>query len=94
MLQEIAMSYRKIEVNGQTYKYVVGRSHVKIQGPSFSKALKKSDVGQRLEEDVYMVTPSNIRDVILGRSGPMVYGCLEHEVMKSGLEHDTCGLGI
>ena len=88
------MSYRKVEVNGQTYKYVVGRSHVKIQGPNFSKALKKSEVGQQVDEDLYVVTPANIRNVILGRPGPKVFACGEHGVLTSRMDFDPYSLEI
>ena len=38
------MSYRKIQVDGATYEYVVGRSHVKVKGVG---VVPKHEVGQR-----------------------------------------------
>lgn len=35
------MAYRKIEVNGVTYEYTIGRTHVKVRG-----------VGTALKEDI------------------------------------------
>lgn len=37
------MSYRKIEVNGKTYEYSIGRTHTKIRGVG---AYKNEDVGK------------------------------------------------
>nr|WP_250808428.1 hypothetical protein [Neorhizobium tomejilense] len=88
------MSYRKIDVNGKTYQYVVGRSHVKIQGPNFSKTFRKSEVGQQIGEDQYVVTPANIRNVVLGRPGAKVFACAEHGVLTSRLDFDPYALEI
>lgn len=88
------MSYRKIEVNGKTYEYVVGRSHVKIRGEGFSKVLPKSEVGQQLGEDRYVVSPANIRNIVLGRPGPKVYHCADHGVLTSRLDYDPYSLEI
>ncbi|QJA43097.1 hypothetical protein [Phaeobacter phage MD18] len=41
------MSYRNITVDGKDYKYVVGRTHVKVRG---MEAVPKEDVGHM--EDV------------------------------------------
>ena len=88
------MTYRKIEVDGTTYEYVVGRSHVKVRGPGFSKVLPKAEVGQPVGEDRYAVSPANIRNVILGRSGPRVFHCNEHGVLTTALEYDPFSLEI
>ena len=82
------MSYRKIEVNGKTYEYVVGRSHVKVRGHGISKAVAKSEVGQPIGGDRYVVTPASIRNVVLGRSGPRVLKCAEHGVATTVLAYD------
>lgn len=44
------MSYRKIVVNGTTYKYTVGRTHVKVSGVGTAP---KEDIGcnTRIEYD-------------------------------------------
>lgn len=63
------MSYRKIEVDGKSYRYSIGRSHVKITGDGFSRVFKKAEIGQPIAyRDDHVVTPRNIRDAILGRS--------------------------
>ena len=82
------MSYRKIEVNGTQYEYVVGRSHVKVRGPGMSKVLAKSDIGQLIGDDRFVVTPANIRNVVLGRNGPRTLICEEHGVRTSALAYD------
>ena len=73
------MSYRNIEVNGKTFKYSIGRSHVKITGDGFSKVYTKAEIGQPIAfRDDHVVTPRNVRDAILGKPGPSVFGCAEH----------------
>lgn len=37
------MSYRKINVNGREYQYVIGRTHTKIKGID---AFKNEEIGQ------------------------------------------------
>jgi hypothetical protein len=88
------MSYRKIEVNGKRYGYVVGRSHVKIRGDYVSILKPKSEVGQPVGQDKYVITPANIRNVILGGRGPKVLRCDEHDVETTELEYDPYGLEI
>jgi hypothetical protein len=88
------MSYRKIEVNGKTYEYVVGRSHVKIRGPNFSKVLTKAEVGQPIGKDRYVVSPANIRNVVLGRPGTVEFVCTDHDVATTGLDYDPYDLEI
>lgn len=40
------MGYRSIEVEGTTYEYVVGKSHVKVRSSSgMQRVLPKSEVG-------------------------------------------------
>ncbi len=82
------MSYRKINVNSKTYEYVVGKSHVKIRGHGVSKVMAKSEVGQPVGVDKHIVTPANIRNVILGRPGPQVFRCSHHDVQTTGLAFD------
>lgn len=88
------MSYRKIEVNGKTYEYVVGRSHVKIRGPNLSKVLPKAQVGQPIGEDRYVVSPANIRNIVLGKPGAKVFFCAEHMVATTSLDYDPFALEI
>lgn len=82
------MSYRKLEVNGATYEYVVGRSHVKVRGPGFSKVIPKSEVGQPVGTNQHAVSPGNIRDVVLGRPGPKVFRCARHDTTTTRLAFD------
>ncbi len=73
------MSYRSIEVDGKSYRYSIGRSHVKIAGEGFSKVFTKAEIGQPIayRED-HVVTPRNIRDAILGTPGPRTFACEKH----------------
>ncbi|MCS4089978.1 hypothetical protein [Rhizobium sp. BK176] len=88
------MSYRKIEVNGTTYEYVVGRSHVKIRGPNFSKVLTKAEVGQPIGDDRYVVSPANIKNIVLGRPGAQIFVCRNHGAATTTLSYDPYDLEI
>lgn len=73
------MSYRNIEVNGKPFQYSIGRSHVKIRGEGYSQLFAKSEIGQPIEYSTgHVVTPANIRNAILGRTGPRTFVCKEH----------------
>lgn len=41
------MSYRKIEVNGKTYEYTVGKTHLKIRGLG---VIDKQSIGTKIQE--------------------------------------------
>lgn len=51
------MSYRKLQVNGTTFEYSVGRSHVKIRHVG---AYPKEQVGYVIDEREVRVRPSDI----------------------------------
>lgn len=61
------MSYRKLDVDGVEYEYVVGSTHVKIRG---MEAVPKAQVGMPApakyygEPPQYKVTPEAIRAYI------------------------------
>lgn len=82
------MSYRNIEVNGKTFKYTIGRSHVKIVGDGYSRLFTKAEIGQPVaHRDSHVVTPRNIRDAILGR--PLrVFVCERHETETVEVDFD------
>ncbi|NTF18105.1 hypothetical protein G6L37_06780 [Agrobacterium rubi] len=61
------MSYRKIDVNGKTFRYTIGRSHVKIIGEGYSRLFTKAEIGHPVaHRESHVVMPRNIRDAILG----------------------------
>ena len=71
------MGYRNINVNGQDYQYVIGRTHTKIKGLG---AYRNEDVGQiqtymmynditdefETHEDGVIVRPSDVAFMIKG----------------------------
>lgn len=62
------MSYRKIEVNGKTYEYVIGQVNIKIKGVGVFSTVETSDKakdGEREFEEYIAVTPKDIRELIL-----------------------------
>lgn len=62
------MSYRKIEVNGKIYEYVIGQINIKIKGVGVFSTVEVGSAATREEpefEKVKPVTPANIRDLIL-----------------------------
>jgi uncharacterized hydantoinase/oxoprolinase family protein len=67
------MSYRKIEVNGKDYEYVIGKTSIKIKGIGVFPIDENSDkVGARCEccgeyygETKTAVTPKHIKELIL-----------------------------
>lgn len=82
------MSYRNISINGKAYRYSVGRTHVKIRGVDYSKLLTKAEVGQPFGRDEYVVTPQNIRNIVLGLAGPQTFVCEEHGVTTTRINLD------
>jgi hypothetical protein len=83
------MSYRNIEVNGKTFKYTIGRTHVKIVGDGFSKLFTKAEIGQPISHrDNHVVTPRNIRDAILGNPGPRTFVCERHGTETAHVDFD------
>jgi hypothetical protein len=92
---EFPMSYRNIEVNGQTFKYSVGRSHVKISGDGFSRVYTKAEIGQPIaHRDDHVVTPRNIRDVIIGKPGPRTFVCDKHGTETVEVDFDPLSAEI
>lgn len=74
------MAYRSIEVEGKTYEYVVGRTHVKVRGPSgMQRVLLKSEVGQPAGPGRFAVLPSNVRNLLMGYVPATIYRCEEHK---------------
>ena len=63
--KENEMGYRNIEVDGRTYEYTVGRTHLKVRG---FRAILKEEVGTPTgsdgEDDVYTVTPADVAKYI------------------------------
>lgn len=58
------MAYRKITVSGTEYKYVIGRTHLKIHG---RQAVLKEVAGVELAKDWVVLTPGMIADYIQGK---------------------------
>lgn len=61
------MAYRKIEVNGSTYDYTVGKSYIKIRGLG---AYNKFVLGDRQDDYVSKVTPAHIKAIIVNGVKP------------------------
>jgi hypothetical protein len=59
------MSYRKIEVDGKEYEYVVGKSNVKVKGLG---VWSKHDVGYVIDERTVQVQPSHVVEKIRAAS--------------------------
>ena len=55
------MSYRKIEVDGKEYEYVVGRSNVKVKGVG---SWPKNEVGYVIDDRESRVQPSHVVEKI------------------------------
>lgn len=55
------MTYRKIEVDGKEYEYVVGKSYVKVKGVG---VWDKHAVGYVIDDREARVQPSHVVDVI------------------------------
>lgn len=91
------MGQRTIGVDGRSYRYSIGRTHVKIVGPEGSRTLPKSEVGNRLEHsDTFVVTPRNVANVIRGLPGPERFACVQHgetttEVAIDPFDHEVYG---
>lgn len=69
------MSYRKIEVNGKTYEYVIGKTNIKIKGVGVFSTVEVGDESARKEfgEDQFRhnpVTPADIRKLIINNGNP------------------------
>lgn len=62
------MSYRTIDVNGTTYRYVVGKNYTKIRG--VVGACYNAFIGEERDRGVYRVTPSIVRGLIEGTLVP------------------------
>lgn len=73
------MAYRKIEVNGTEYRYVVGLTHIKIKGVGvFNRTAHGELFDGRCEccgEGPYnenTITPKEIRKIILNNVAPNI----------------------
>ena len=55
------MSYRKIEVDGKTYEYVIGGGFTKIKGVG---VFLNERIGRQHLYDTYEVTPATIKKLI------------------------------
>ena len=85
------MGYRTIRVNDEDYKYVIGRTHIKIQKDNRPFGIwKKEDVGTSVHNgEAIIVTPAMIRALITGGYIPSVNYCEEHRLMCIGDVIDT-----
>jgi len=84
------MSYRKLNVNGTEYKYVIGSQYTKIVGLG---NFKNSEIGTKInkkinDEYVYVVTPSTVRSAITGKPANKVMYCSQHNVTSTKLIAD------
>ncbi|WP_327209997.1 hypothetical protein [Rhizobium leguminosarum] len=74
------MGYRKIDIEGTIYEYVVGRSHVKVRSASgLQRVVPKSEVGQPAGPGRWVVGPANIRNLVLGYVPAVIFRCEEHK---------------
>lgn len=55
------MSYRKLQIEDKTYEYTIGKSFVKIKDLG---VFPKSQIGEKISEDVYSVTPNKLKEFI------------------------------
>lgn len=55
------MSYRKIEVDGKEYEYVVGKSNVKVKGVG---VWGKHEIGYVIDDREVRVQPSHVVEAI------------------------------
>ncbi len=78
------MSYRNITVDGKTYQYALGRTHLKIK--NFGLFLT-SAIGNPLGRH-FVVTPRTVAKVIKGETLPEVFHCERHEVSTTQLAYD------
>lgn len=65
------MAYRKIEVNGATFEYTIGRTHTKIKGRAVVRNKDIGSVATRWEdypvghvEEIVTVKPEHVRQFI------------------------------
>lgn len=76
------MAYRNIEINGKTFSYSVGKSHVHVKGDGIkSFTVHKDDIGERQWQDCgcgdgrvcpdgdyhIAVTPGSVRSYLVGK---------------------------
>lgn len=94
------MSYRKMNVNGTKYLYVIGNTAVKIKTSTGSKIFHNKDIFTR-DFNREIVTPAMVRDLILSGKlrtpdkyfsscdckAPKYIGCLPFEVEIYGKYH-------
>ena len=81
------MSYRKLEVDGKQYEYVIGKKNTKIRGGA---TYLNEAIGDRIngnDEDI-IVTPYNVANAIRGISNPRTvrrcsHGIVTHEVVAN-----------
>ena len=68
------MAYRKITIDGTTYEYVVGKTHVKVKGVGI---WRRDEVGHEVDgkRNKYVVSPSIMRSLITGDDEEQIYTC-------------------
>lgn len=73
------MSYRNITVNGKTYQYALGRTHLKIKNFGL---FETKLFGNPLKHNpgIFVVTPRAVARVINGDITPEEFYCKEHDV--------------
>lgn len=71
------MSYRKIEVDGKTYEYVVGKTTTKVKGVG---VFRNSDYGVPVEcTDTYVISAAGVKRMVRGLPGkPYKKTCERH----------------
>ena len=75
------MAYRKIEVKGIKYEYVIGRSNTKIKGIG---VFDNAKIGTSIGSNRILITPLVIRSVILNEPIPKISFCSTHNFMTHG----------
>lgn len=77
------MTYRKVEVNGQVYEYVIGKTVVKVKGVNIWPKSKVGDRVRSYPEDKYIVGPGHIKEMIkFGYRKRLPKICKEHDLVK------------
>ncbi len=85
------MSYRKLNVNGVEYRYVIGKKLLKLQkmGDKKFELIPNEKIGNQLyNTEIFVVTPGVIRDFILGNQLPQEFHCNRHDVTTSHLAYN------
>lgn len=87
---EIIMSYRKIEVDGKTYEYVIGRQFVKFRHDR--KAIPVAEIGVPLGKKTY-ISPKFIAAFL--RGNPLKTRlCKKHNFICTEMRYDPFDIEI